>query len=282
MEKARLGVLATLRTAATNFLNIICRGTTCSSLVKIGIVPFANTVNVGPYGLGKTPSGATYDTPFMNNPNNLTYGQSSNSRWWGCVLERAAPQDTQNSQASWKWNMYWDTSYSNRNTGCNKSYILPLTSIKSSIQTKINSLQASGNTLSNIGMVWGYRVLSPELPFREGTDWADVTVKKVAILMTDGDNNIGGSYSAYGPWNTYRLTDNDLDVRLSTTCQNMKNSGITIYTVVFTSGISSATKNRFRDCATDTSKYYYAPSQANLISTFEQISRELANIHVKE
>ena len=274
--------IATLRTAATNFLNIICRGTSCSSLVKIGIVPFANTVNVGPYGLGKTPSGATYDTPFMNNPNNLTYGQSSNSRWWGCVLERAAPQDTQNSQASWKWNMYWDTSYSNRNTGCNKSYILPLTSIKSSIQTKINSLQASGNTLSNIGMVWGYRVLSPEFPFREGTDWEDVTVKKVAILMTDGDNNIGGSYSAYGPWNTYRLTDNDLDVRLSTTCQNMKNSGITIYTVVFTSGISSATKNRFRDCATDTSKYYYAPSQANLISTFEQISRELANIHVKE
>jgi hypothetical protein len=100
--------------------------------------------------------------------------------------------------------------------------------------------------------------------------------------MTDGDNNIGNAYSGYGTWTNLRLTDSNLDQRLTETCNNMKNNGITVYTVIFTSGISESTKTRFRNCATDTSKYYYAPTQAGLISTFEQISRELANIHIKE
>lgn len=274
--------IGALKTAAKNFLNVLCINSTCSSLVKIGIVPFANTVNVGPYGLGKNPSGSTYDTAFMNNPGNKTFNQSNSNSWWGCILERGTPQDTQNqtSGTAWKWNMY-NNSSGGINNGCNKSYVLPLTNVYGTIKAKIDSLAASGNTLSNIGMVWGYRLLSPEAPFREGSNWGDVTVKKVAILMTDGDNNIGGAYSAYGEWNTLRLTDRNLDTKLATTCQNMKNNGITVYTITFTSGIDATSKGYFKNCATDVNKYYDAPSQANLLSAFEQIARELSNIHIK-
>lgn len=274
--------IGALKTAATNFLNVLCTNSTCSSLVKIGIVPFANTVNVGPYGLGKNPSGSTYDTAFMNNPNGKTFNQSNSNQWWGCILERSTPQDTQSqtSGTAWKWNMY-NNSSNGINNGCNKSYLLPLTSVYGTIKSKINSLTASGNTLSNIGMVWGYRLLSPEAPFREGTLWSDVTVKKVAILMTDGDNNIGGAYSAYGEWSTLRLTDRNLDTKLATTCQNMKNAGITVYTITFTSGIDATSKGYFKNCASSLDKYYDAPSQANLLDAFEQIARELSNIHIK-
>ncbi len=132
-------------------------------------------------------------------------------------------------------------------------------------------------------MVWGYRVLSPEAPFREGKPWSDVTNKKVAILMTDGDNNIGGSssYSAYGPWTTLRLTDSNLDQKLATTCQNMKNNGITVYTITFTSGINNATKDFFRNCASSPEKFFDAPQQSDLLDAFEDIARELSNIHIK-
>lgn len=272
--------IGTLRTSAQKFVDILCPNKACSSLVKIGVVPFANTVNVGPYGLGKNPSGSTYDTAFVNNPNNKTFNQSQTKQWWGCVLERTPPQDTQNSGAGWKWNLY-SYSTSDPNNGCNKSYVLPMTNVYGTIKSKISSLYASGNTLSNIGMVWGYRLLSPEAPFREGAPWTDKTVKKVAILMTDGDNNIGGTYSAYGNWSTLRLTDHDLDVKLATTCQNMKNDDITIYTVTFTSGINDTTKSYFRNCASSETKYYDAPSQADLENAFEQIARELSNIHIK-
>jgi hypothetical protein len=172
-------------------------------------------------------------------------------------------------------------SSSNLNNGCNKSYILPLTSVYGTIKSKIGTLYASGNTLSNLGMVWGYRLLSPEAPFREGAPWTDKTVKKVAILMTDGDNNISTSYSGYGTWTNLRLTDHDLDVKLAATCENMKNDGITVYTVTFTSGINEATKSYFRNCASSESKYYDAPEQADLLDAFEQIARELSNIHIK-
>lgn len=271
--------IGTLKTAATNFLNVVCPNAVCSSLIKIGIVPFANTVNVGPYGLGKNPNFSIYDTAFVNNPSGKTFNQSMSNQWWGCILERSPPQDTQNYGTNWKWNMY--SNPNGINFGCNKSYLLPLTNVYGTIKSKINSLSASGNTLSNIGMVWGYRLLSPEAPFREGAPWTDLTVKKVAILMTDGNNNIGGSYSAYGDWSTLKLTDHDLDIKLAATCQNMKNDGITIYTITFTSGIDEPTKGYFRNCASSVDKYYDAPSQSNLLEAFEQIARELSNIHIK-
>lgn len=273
--------IGALRTAAKNFLDVLCTDSTCSSMVKIGIVPFASTVNVGPYGLGKNPSGSTYDTAFVNNPTGRVFNQGSSSQWWGCILERSSPQDTQNSGTNWRWDMYRNPS-GGINSGCNKTYVLPLTNIYGTIKSKIDSLNASGTTLSNVGMTWGYRVLSPEAPFREGKPWADVTNKKVAILMTDGDNNIGNSssYSAYGPWTTLRLTDTNLDQKLATTCQNMKDNGITIYTITFTSGINNATKNFFRNCASAPDKFFDAPQQSDLLDAFEDIARELSNIHI--
>lgn len=281
--------IGALRTAASSFTDILCPGTTCTNMVKIGLVPFATTVNVGPYGLGKKPSGAAYDTAFVNNPNNLQFKQSgsgSTTAWWGCILERPSPQDTQDSESSWRWDMYRYVSSGGNtgspNTNCNKAYILPLTDSKSTIKSRISGLTASGNTLSNVGMVWGYRVLSPEFPFREGEPFDSAVVRKVALLMTDGDNVIGNNYSAYGPWSTLRLTDRNLDDKLAATCENMKADGITIYTVTFTSGIDATTKQYFRDCATDENKHFDAPTQAELITTFRQIAAELSNLYVAE
>jgi Flp pilus assembly protein TadG len=274
--------IGALRTASTNFLNVLCPNERCSSFVKIGLVPFSSTVNVGPYGLGRNPNNTVYDTAFVNNPTGRTFNQSSSSQWWGCILERPTPQDTQNSGTNWRWDMYRNPS-GGINNGCHRSYILPLTNVYGTIRSRISGLYASGNTLSNVGMVWGYRVLSPEAPFREGAAWTNDKVKKVAILMTDGDNNIGGSssYSAYGPWTTLRLTDSHLDNKLAATCQNMKNNGITVYTITFTSGINNATKGFFRNCASSEEKYFDAPEQSDLIDVFEQIARELSNIHIK-
>lgn len=293
--------IESLRKAATNFTNILFANAAYNDTVKIGLVPFSAAVNVGPYGLGFLPSSTNYakpsttpyDTAFVNNPSNLKFDQSSSSAWWGCVLERSSPQDTQNSGTNWKWEMYRyhtngakDSRYRGQsaavNTSCNKNYVLPLTTAKATVLNRISRLTPDGNTLSNVGMAWGYRILSPEAPFREGEPWNDPKWRKVAILMTDGDNNNGEIYNAYGPYNTLKVTDTMLDSKLTATCNNMKNSGITVYTVTFTSGINQATKNIFKNCASAPDKWYDAPSQQKLIDVFEQISRELSNIHLSE
>jgi Flp pilus assembly protein TadG len=287
--------IGTLRTAATNFTNILFSNAAYPDSVKIGLVPFATTVNVGPYGLGRTPSNSTYDTAFVNNPLNRSFNQSNSSQWWGCVLDNhPTPRDTQNSDTSWRWDMYRYTNSGARDTRirsnsvainslCNRSYILPLTSNRTTILSRISGLQADGNTLSNLGMVWGYRLLSPEFPFREGVAWNNTEWRKVAILMTDGDNFTNDIYNGYGRWlDNQSMTVTTLNQRLAQTCTNMKNNGITIYTVTFTSGINATTKDFYKNCASDTTKWFDAPTQANLISAFEQISRELSNIHIKE
>ncbi len=297
--------IATLRTAATNFTNILFANAAYSDSVKIGLVPFSASVNVGPYGLGFLPSSTNsskasatkYDggTAFVNNPSKYTFDETSTTAWWGCVLERPTPQDTQiqTSGAAWTWDMYRYTNAGAKdssirkqsaavNTSCNKSYVLPLTTAKTTILNNISKLAADGNTLSNVGMVWGYRLLSPEAPFREGVAWTNQDWRKVAILMTDGDNNNGEVYNAYGQYNTLKVTDDMLDAKLAQTCTNMKNSGITIYTVTFTSGINNATKQFFKNCASSPDKWYDAPTQASLTAAFEQIARELSNIHITE
>lgn len=297
--------IAALRTAATNFTNILFSNAAYTDSVKIGLVPFSASVNVGPYGLGYLPSSTDSRKAsttkyqdgyaFVNNPSNYKFDQTSSSAWWGCVLERPSPQDTQNqtSGTAWKWDMYRytnsgakDSSIRNKsaavNTSCNVNYILPLTTAKSTILNRISKLTADGNTLSNVGMVWGYRLLSPELPFKEGEAWGNPEWRKVAILMTDGDNNNGEIYNAYGPYNTLKVTDSMLDSKLAQTCTNMKEKGIIVYTVTFTSAINLATKQFFKNCASSPDKWYDAPTQAKLTDAFEQIARELSNIHLTE
>ena len=297
--------IARLREAATNFTNILYANAAYTDSVKIGLVPFSASVSVGPYALGYLPSSSDsrkasstkYDggASFVNNPSNLKFDQSSSNAWWGCILERPSPQDTQNQKtgAAWKWDMYRytmsgakDSRYRNQsaavNTSCNKNYILPLTTSKATILNRIANLTADGNTLSNVGMVWGYRLLSPEAPFREGVAWGNRDWRKVALLMTDGDNVNGEIYNAYGPYNNLKVTDSMLDSKLAQTCTNMKNDGITIYTVTFTSGINQATKNIFKNCASSEDRWYDAPRSEDLTRAFEQIARELSNIHITE
>lgn len=291
--------IGALRTASTNFVNILFDRAVFDDNIKIGLVPFATAVNVGPYGLGRNPDGTFYDTPFVNNPNNMRWNPSRKTDWWGCVLARTYPEDTMDSQASWRWDMFrftyqgsLESYYRNNwrtedpkagiNYGCNKSYIQPLTSNRTVLLNRISGLQADGSTLSNLGMVWGYRVLSPGFPFREGADWANAQWRKAVVLMTDGDNFLNNHYSAYGPRQSSSVTVSALNNRLAETCTRMKQQGIKIYTVTFTSGINQQTKDFYRNCATDLNKYHDAPTQADLIEVFERISLELSNIHLSQ
>ncbi|MES2729103.1 MAG: pilus assembly protein [Pseudomonadota bacterium] len=289
--------IGALRTAATNFVNILFNRAVFDDNIKIGLVPFATAVNVGPYGLGKNPDGTFYDTPFVSNPNNMKWNVNKTTDWWGCVLTRTYPEDTMDSQASWRWNMfrftyqgsnesYYRNNYRTEdpkagiNYGCNKSYIQPLTSNRTQLLSRISGLRADGSTLSNLGMVWGYRVLSPGFPFREGADWGNAQWRKAVVLMTDGDNYLNPHYSAYGTYQGSTVRVNHLNARLAETCTRMKEQGIKVYTVTFTSDISNATRNFYRSCATDSSKYFDAPTQDDLVDVFERISLELSNIHI--
>lgn len=284
--------IAALRTASTNFLNIMFGRIADEDYLKVGIVPFSASVNVGSVGSAfvDKPASDPYKTPSSISYDSGSTGTTTN--WRGCILERSSPLDVRDD-ASPNWGMYrypqicssynkngTCKSYSNNNpnTGCTVSRIVPLTNSQSTLQTAVNGLSASGNTYINVGLVWGWRLLSPTFPFEEGAEYDDPDWSKTIVLMTDGDNQPLSTYSAYGA--NPGLSASQLNSKMMTVCQNAKEAGITIYTITFQSGISNATRELFRQCATDTSKYFDAPSNADLVSAFENIANQLSQLHI--
>jgi Flp pilus assembly protein TadG len=302
--------IGTLRTAATNFVNILFANTSNPETIKIGLVPYSTSVNVGSYGLGENPDGSYYDTPFVNNPHDLDYSTSNSSQWQGCVLANAYDDDTTDNEGPWDMYRYCRDESENvvcdyyrqrtctgrrRNRRCtyenvarrNANYICPDTSImplssdQDALLDQIDTMRADGWTLGNYGMVWGYRVLTPEYPFEEATDWDNELWQKAAVMMTDGVNTMHSYYTAYGPTADHDIGPSDLNERFAEVCENMKDQGITLYTITFAGGVNENTKEYYRNCATSEDQYYDAPSQDDLIDVFETISRELSNLYIK-
>src|SRR5262249_2652654 len=132
------------------------------------------------------------------------------------------------------------------NYNCAASPILPLTNVKSSVTSAISAMAAGGNTVIPEGIAWGWRVLSPGAPFTEGAAYSDSGTIKFLILLTDGENNVGGasnhhdasSYSAFGFAASGHLgnvngteTRTVLDAKTAAVCTNVKAQGIYVYTI---------------------------------------------------
>ncbi len=355
-----------LKTASENFINTLFSHTSNPNTIKIGLVPYSNSVRIGRYGLGKNPDGSLYSDGdiFVTQPSGVSYttNHDSSSGWYGCVVEHKAtnynaaathvsgssgqlwrtgsgsgcnsatncrghgwdPASTTNDPYNYdvldnyvgNWDIYMfgkiisngqqcsGTGYSSSrcsacngsnstcsatycfcrnsepNQGCPYAYVMPLTSDQDALLERLDDMVPDGNTLGNIGMAWGYRVLSPEAPFIEGAEWENQYWRKAIVMMTDGDNTENGTYSAYWATAKNQMNVTKFNTRFAETCEALKEKGVIIYTVTFASGINDNTKDYYRECASSEDQYYDAPTQEELIDVFERISRELSNLHI--
>jgi Flp pilus assembly protein TadG len=190
---------------------------------------------------------------------------------------------------------------------CAASKVVSMTYDRASIETGIDAMQADGNTLIPEGLAWGWRSISPGAPFTkvQGSGalpsstiapYGDPRWQKVMILMTDGDNNVNagsngynnGAYSSYGyvgetdGLNRFGTTDENaiegiLDAAMLSVCQKVKDKGIELYVTSFGSGLSNATKNRLKACATDPSHYAHSTSPGDLVSFFDHVGENVLN-----
>lgn len=322
--------ISKLKTASSNFVNIMFDAAQNDNLVKIGLVPYANSVRPGSYALGQYPDGSTYDDgyTFVDLPDGMSFtnshGTTDRNKWFGCVIEHNAdgweltdlrndpyPNDVLDDYEG-PWEMYrystlynvddryedWEgyfvyggneyllypDNYHARN--CPFSQIVPLTSDRDTLLDAIgdpdvtnDGMRAHGNTLGNIGLAWGHRVISPERPFPEGSDWDNVYWKKAIIMMTDGVNTRDSKYSAFWSASHNNLGTGDYNDRFAETCEDMKDKGIIIYTITFSTGANNA-KDLYRECASSDDKYAHTDDPDELVSVFEGIARELSLLHI--
>ena len=195
------------------------------------------------------------------------------------------------------------------NRGC-PTPIVPLTSNHSTISAAINNMRviSGGGTNSAVGLAWGWRVLSPGVPFTQGRDPEQEDVRKVIVLMTDGENTnmnvnseddlLESPYNAYGfrgQWTNfegdmpaqYRRNIDDsessyvayVNSRLSALCDNVKDDDIEIYTVVFREP-SQSIRTLLRECATDADHAFTAENAGELHAVFHAIGSGIGQLRL--
>lgn len=304
--------LTTLKSAATQLVYDIYALPQAMSRVKISLVPFAKYVNIGtaqkgaawlsgsedlpvavPAHCDNTYPNRTYNDPYW--VNKVCYNDGSpydcsymayativdgaavqvcypdtvrTDRWYGCVGSRAYPLD-----------LSADVNASNpvpafRETTCSQQ-LVRLTSSYWNVISGISTLTASGETYIPAGLLWGWRTLSPNLPFADGNATSE-DLQKIIVMMTDGMNTLSPSYPQHD--GTDAATANTLTAQ---TCANIKAEGIRIYSVAF-SVTDPTIKNVLRSCASSPDNFYDAATTSDLTDAFTRIGKMISAVRLSK
>jgi Flp pilus assembly protein TadG len=243
--------IASLRSSASSLVDSLF--TIDGAEIKVGLVPFAQYVNVGTANAGET------------------WLAPAPAGWTGCVGSRNFPANTEDS--NYELNRVPPVV-----ADCPDA-ITPLTDDKAAILSAIGSMNANGWTYIAEGLAWGWRVLSDEAPFVGGLSYSDIRRRggsKVLIVLTDGKNTKAPSYPEHESADT-SLADG-LTARL---CEDVKKKGIVVYTIAF--DVSDAgVRGLLEDCGT-TPGHYYAPDNASeLGDAFAEIATSLRGLSLSK
>lgn len=286
------GGAAAMRSGAKNFIDRLSSGGLVTN-GYISIVPYNGSINVGPHRAGwLTGYAATQFNP---------------DSWAGCVDARAAPYDQTDDPPSvqgftayrwpsgrvigWQANVWPPVAYgvSGPNLGCNPNPVTPLTNDANDLKAAIDALDATnsaggegGGTVHPIGLVWGWRTVSPNWTSLWGSPTPSTRPmsasqsKKFVVLMTDGNPSMPfNGRTSYGFRDEEILGSGSQSSRmlerLAAICANVKNAGVTLSTIVFDEK-DEETNRVFRDCANTPSLYSFAAFPNDLISQIENIS----------
>jgi Flp pilus assembly protein TadG len=191
-------------------------------------------------------------------------------RWTGCVGSRNAPNHT------------IDGNYGQRipglmNTTCG-SPVQDWTTNLASARTMINGLTTAGETYIPSGLVWGWRMLSTQVPFAGRTATAALPVKRYMILVTDGQNTKSVSFPKHDGTSTTQANATTLAI-----CQNMaadKASGIKLYTIAFEVN-NAAVKDLLKQCSSlNNGEFFDAANAAELQSALKDIGGQMTQMRL--
>lgn len=280
--------LESLKTASNTLLDVIYTENDTIDDVSISVIPYNTEVNLG-----------SDRTDLLTGFDQTAFGTDG---WKGCVEARNASFDRDDTPPSTEafTALLWPAVNSpfnpsnDPNAFCPDSEVLPLTAEKSVVAAHIDDLTASGFTMTNVGLTWGWRTISPRWQGEWGSTEAPVaydhpTIKKAIIFMTDGIADWSGDYyTAYGFLSDNRLgtsneslAENEVNDRLLESCELAKAEGIEVYTVMF--ALNNPTIERdYRACATSDDHFFDAPDGDELEAAFREIAGQLTSLRLTQ
>lgn len=168
-------------------------------------------------------------------------------------------------------------------TPCLSHGITPLTHTKQTIVDAIQALTSpEGSTNIPEGLGWAWRVLLPDAPFTEAEDIPDMEKTRAIVLLTDGEN-FGTSGDGYKMTFGYGIDagTGGMDDRLKKLADNIKASGVVIYTIQFAnSGTNLQTLMKSIASGPDAPYYHYAPDTDSLQAIFKEVATHISELRL--
>lgn len=207
-----------------------------------------------------------------------------------CATERVGGEiDTDASPKTRLVGRHYSTS-----NDCPSAKIVPLTISKDTLTNAVKDLPATGGTAGQIGIGWGWYMVSPT--FNQKADGAQIwpagsapalytapKTLKVVIFMTDGEFNTAycdgvtsGSISGCSNKNDKSPTEQAQDI-----CRSMRDKGVVVYTVGFEVGGANTTAGRFvANCASSADHVFLPSGGGALKEAFAAIGKDITKLRL--
>lgn len=263
------GKLSALKTAAKQLLTTLKNASPTAGDVQVAIVPFNNVVNVGSNNY--TQNWIDWDDWEADNGHwdynwsGRTWVHDNHNTWNGCVVDRDQDNDVKNTTPTSSSSTQFPAAQADY---CPTS-LVGLNYNWTSLNSKIDAMDAEGATNQPIGLVWGWHALSQGAPLNAPAITDNVT-QQVIILLSDGLNTQDRWYgNGHDP-------SSQVDARMTKVCTNAKAAGVVIYTILVMAGNSTVLQN----CASSASKYFALTTAGQIITTFNSIGSTLSKLRI--
>jgi Flp pilus assembly protein TadG len=191
-------------------------------------------------------------------------------RWTGCVGSRNAPNHTIDGN-------YGVKIPGLMNTNCG-SPVQDWTTNLAAVRGMINGLTTAGETYLPSGLIWGWRMLSTQIPFSGRGSTEGKPVRRYMILVTDGQNTKSASFPRHDGNSTLAA-----NTTTRTICENMArdtDSKIKVYTIAFEVN-NADVKTLLNQCSTlNGGEFFDAANAAQLLSALKNIGGQMTQMRL--
>jgi Flp pilus assembly protein TadG len=286
---ADAGKIGALQTATKNLLTQLKGAVVNNGDVYVSIIPFVKDVNVGATNYNATwidwtdwdaNNGTCTSSGHHHGGGGSTQATCSgtwtpaaHTTWNGCITDRGTTSAP--SSGNYDTNVIPPSTTTAATLFPAEQYspcplqLMGLSYDWTTMNSLVNQMTPGGNTNQAIGLALGWQSLVGGGPFTAPTMDPNYQYNQVIILLTDGLNT-------QDRWYTDQAS---IDARQQLTCNNVRATGITLYTVQVNTG-GDPTSTLLENCATDPSKFFLLTSASEIVTTFNAIGTNISKLRV--
>ncbi len=193
--------------------------------------------------------------------------------WIGCINDRDQENDISNVAPSTAVGSDGAPStkfYAEQWKDCLPATVTPMSYAWSDLKNQIDAMTPSGNTNQSIGLAWGWQSLSTTNgPIAAPQKQPAYVYQDYIVLLSDGLNT----------QNRWFTNASSIDERQALLCQNVKDSGVTIFTIQVNVGNKDPLSQVLQNCASN-GNFQMITSATQTADAFQNILTQISQLRI--